>query len=260
MTINILFIADIVGKPGLDITSKLLGEILKKYKVEFCIANGENAASGKGLTRSLARQLFYLGVDVITTGNHIWDNKDGYPLLKDSMRVLRPLNYPPENVGMGSGVFQLKEGRKIGVLNLQGRTFMPPIDCPFRIGLPEVEKIREQTNIIIVDFHAEATAEKMALGWYLDGKVSAVIGTHTHVQTADERILPKGTAYITDVGMTGAFDSVIGLRKEVAIRRFLMQTPMRYEIAQENVRFCGVILSVDTNSGKATNIKRLMLP
>lgn len=258
--INVLFIADIVGRPGLDITSRLLGGLLEKYKINFCLANGENAAFGKGLTESIARQFFSLGINVITTGNHIWDKKEGSFLLKDNPRILRPLNYPPGNRGGGSVIFHMKDNKKIGVMNLQGRTFMSPVDCPFRIGLKEAKRLKQETNVIVIDFHAEATAEKMALAWYLDGKVSAIIGTHTHVQTADERVLPKGTAYITDVGMTGPHDSVLGLKKEIAIERFLLQTPVRYQPAEDNIKFCGAVISIDSSSGKATEIKRLMIP
>lgn len=258
--LNILFIADIVGKPGLDITSRLLSGLLEKHRIHFCLANGENAAFGKGLTESIARQFFSLGINVITTGNHIWDKREGSYLLKDNPRILRPLNYPPGNRGAGSVIFTLKDTKKIAIINLQGRTFMSPVDCPFRTGLKEAKRLKQETNVIIVDFHAEATAEKMALAWYLDGRVSAVIGTHTHVQTADERILPKGTAYITDVGMTGPHDSVLGLRKEIAIERFLLQIPVRYQPAQDNIRFCGVVISIDTDSGKAKEINRLMIP
>jgi metallophosphoesterase (TIGR00282 family) len=258
--IKILFIADIVGKPGLEIAAKLTPVLKDKYKIDFCIANGENGSDGKGLSEKIARHYFNFGIDVITSGNHIWDNKDIYGLLKTNGRILRPLNYPDGNYGAGSVIIETKEGLKIGVINLQGRTFMFSIDCPFKRGLDEVRKFKKETNIIIVDFHAEATAEKMAMGWYLDGKVSAVIGTHTHVPTADERILPLGTAYITDVGMTGPFDSVIGLKKELAIKRFRHQTPVRYKPAEDNLKFCGAVISIECESGKATHIERINLP
>jgi len=258
--INILFIADIVGKPGLEIASKLLPGILEKRNIAFCIANGENGCEGKGLTEKLARNYFNLGIDVITSGNHIWYNRDIYKMLKSDERIIRPLNYPSGNYGRGSTVIQKDGLPPIAVLNLQGRTYMFNIDCPFRTGLDEVKKLQKSAKIIIVDFHAEATAEKIAMGWYLDGKVSAVLGTHTHVPTADERILPEGTAYITDAGMTGPFDSVIGLKKEIAISRFLHQTPARYKPATENLRFCGVVVTVDTESGTADKIERLNLP
>ncbi len=258
--IRVLFIADIVGRPGLEIVSKLAPSLKERMRVDFCIANGENGCEGKGLTQKLAREYFALGIDLITSGNHIWDNRDIYEALNTNGRILRPANYPEGNHGKGATVVTLESGVKVGVVNLQGRTFMFNIDCPFRRGLSEVNRIRKQTNIILVDFHAEATAEKVAMGWYLDGKVSAVIGTHTHVPTADERILPGGTAYITDVGMTGPFDSVIGLKKEVAIKRFLHQTPVRFKPADGDLRFCAVLIEIDIATGHALNIERINLP
>jgi len=258
--LNILFVADIIGKPGLEIATKLIPGLKEKYKIDLCIANGENGCDGKGLTQAIARQYFTLGIDVITSGNHIWDNRDIYELLANNSRILRPLNYPESNHGIGSTIVETAAGVKVGVINLQGRTFMYSIDCPFKKGLNEARRMLKETNIIIVDFHAEATAEKMAMGWYLDGKVSAVIGTHTHVPTADERILTEGTAYITDVGMTGPFDSVIGLKKEIAIKRFLLQTPERYKPADSNLKLCAAVISVDPSTGKATGIERINLP
>lgn len=258
--IRILFIADIVGKPGLDITTQLLPGLRKKYKIDFCIANGENGAAGKGLTESLVKQYFSIGIDFITTGNHIWEKKQFHSYLATATHVIRPMNYPEGNIGKGYSIIKLNNDISIGVLNLQGRTFMYSINCPFRTARWAINKIKEETNIIIVDFHAEATAEKSALGWYLDGMVSALIGTHTHVQTADERILPNGTAYITDVGMTGAFDSVIGMQKEIAIQRFMQQTPRKYQIAEENLKICGAVISVDVATGKALSIERVMIP
>ncbi len=258
--LRVLFIADIVGKPGLEIITKLLPGLLEKHQIDFCIANGENGCEGKGLTAKLARKYYSAGIDVITSGNHIWYNWDIYDLLKTDPRIVRPSNYPDGNVGKGSTILDLEDGLKVAVLNLQGRTFMYPIECPFRKAMEEVRKLQKETNIIIIDFHAEASAEKIALGWYLDGKVSAVIGTHTHVPTADERVLPEGTAYITDAGMTGPFDSVIGLKKELAIKRFLHQTPVRYKPAEDNIRLCGVTLTIDRESGKAITIERLFVP
>ncbi|MFQ5638844.1 MAG: TIGR00282 family metallophosphoesterase [bacterium] len=258
--INILFIADIVGKSGLDIVSKITPSLKEKYRIDFCIANGENGCEGKGLTKRIAQDYFNLGIDIITSGNHIWDNRDIYEELNSSAKILRPLNYPDGNYGKGSTVVNLENGLKIGVVNLQGRTFMYSIDCPFKTGLSEIRRMQKETDIILVDFHAEATAEKCAMGWWLDGKVSAVIGTHTHVQTADERILPEGTAYITDVGMTGPFDSVIGMKKEVAIKRFLHQTPARFKMAEKNLRYCAVVVTVNCESGCSTKIQRINLP
>jgi len=259
-SLNVLFIADIVGKPGRDLTARLLPTLLRKYDVDFCIANGENATEGKGITPREFFELRQMGVDVITSGNHIWDRKEGHKLIGEEAALLRPLNYPPDNPGFGSNVYELRRGEKVGVINLQGRTFMYPIDCPFRLGKKEVERMRPQTPVIIVDFHAEATAEKQALFWHLDGLVSAVIGTHTHVQTADERVLPGGTAVITDVGMTGPIDSVIGLNRKVALRRFLLGTPQRYEIADENLRLNAALISIAAESGRALEIQRISLP
>ncbi len=256
----VLFIADIVGKPGLDVTSLYLPGLVKKYDVDLVIANGENAAAGKGMTETHAAQFHSVGIDVITSGNHIWDNYKVYKVFKDDPELLRPLNYPRGLAGKGYTIFTVKNGAKIAVVNLQGRTFMQTIDCPFQAANFHLERIRVETKNLIVDFHAEATAEKQAMGWFLDGKVSALIGTHTHVQTADERILPGGAAYITDVGMTGPHDSVIGMKKEISIRRFLMQTPHKYEIAENNVRFQGVVLEIEPTGGKAVSIERINLP
>ncbi len=258
--IQVLFIADIVGKPGLEIASKLVPGLRENHKIDFCIANGENGCNGKGLTQKIARHYFNLGIDVITSGNHIWYNRDIYEYLQNNERILRPLNYPDGNYGRGSTIIEIDEDIKIAVMNLQGRTFLYAIDCPFKRGLSEVRKLQKNTNIIIVDFHAEATAEKIAMGWYLDGKVSALVGTHTHIQTADERILPEGTAYITDVGMTGPMDSVLGLRKEIAINRFLHQTPIRYKTAEDELKLCAVVISIEKSTGKANKIQRINLP
>ncbi|MFQ5605073.1 MAG: TIGR00282 family metallophosphoesterase [bacterium] len=258
--VRILFIADIVGKPGLEIASKITPSVKEKYKIDFCIANGENGCNGKGLTQKIARNYFNVGIDVITSGNHIWYNKDIYEMLQNSDRILRPLNYPDGNYGHGSTIVEMTEGVKIAVVNLQGRTYLYSIDCPFRRGLAEVKRIQKFTKIIFVDFHAEATAEKVAMGWYLDGKVSALVGTHTHIQTADEKILPEGTAYITDAGMTGPYDSVLGMKKEIAINRFIRQTPSRYLTAENDLKFCAVVVSIAAETGKATSIERLSLP
>ncbi len=256
--INVLFIADIIGKPGLRIVQNSVLNIRDKYKIDFCIANGENGAAGKGLTEEIAQEYFKSGVDIITSGNHIFEKFNAHKLLNTNNKVIRPLNYPRGVIGKGSVVATLENNIQVAVINIQGRTFMFPIDCPFFSINEEIKKIRPITPIIIVDFHAEATAEKMAMGWYLNGKVSAVIGTHTHVQTADETILDKGTAYISDVGMTGPFDSVIGMKKEVALKRFLHHMPVRYQPADSNLKFNGVIIRIDTQTGKADKIERLV--
>ncbi|MFQ6031910.1 MAG: TIGR00282 family metallophosphoesterase [Candidatus Zixiibacteriota bacterium] len=256
---NILLIADIVGKPGRWAVSQVLPELKKTHQVDFTIANVENAAGGFGLTREIAQRIRHYGVDCLTSGNHIWDRKDILPYLNENSRILRPANYPPDVPGRGVGIFELSDDSKIGVINIQGKVYIKEIDCPFRIADREIEKIREQTKIIVVDLHAEATSEKMALGWHLDGKVSAVLGTHTHVQTADEVIFPQGTAYITDVGMTGAHDSVIGITKKDAIARFLTQIPRRFTLAKDDIKFCGALVKIDPDSGKATSIERIKI-
>lgn len=239
--------------------SEHIPALLKERQVDLVIANGENAAGGFGLTDNLVRKLHSYGVDVITSGNHIWDRKEFVPQLDRNERVLRPFNYPPGTPGHGSVVVESRSGHKVAVLCLQGRTSMPSTDCPFRLGHSEAERLRQETPIVFIDFHAEATAEKIALGWHLDGLVTAIIGTHTHVQTADERILPKGTAFLTDAGMTGPHDSVIGVRPEQAIRRFLTQVPTRFKPAEDGARFCGVLVDADPESGRATHIERLQI-
>lgn len=254
-TMNLLFVADIMGRPGRRAAAVLIPQLRKVYGVCLCIVNGENAAGGAGITEKIAQELYACGVDVITTGNHVWDQKEAVPYIQRATRLLRPANYPPEVGGIGSGMFETAEGGLVGVINLQGRTFMGALDCPFRVAEREIEKLG--TKVTVVDFHAEATSEKMAMGWYLDGRVSAVIGTHVHVQTADERILPKGTAYITDVGMTGPHDSVIGVECEVALKRFLTQMPVKFTPAKVNVKLCGVVLEVDEETGRARRIQRL---
>jgi len=257
--LNILLIADIVGKPGRWAVSQILPELKKIHQIDFTIANVENAAGGFGLTREIAQKIRHYGVDCLTSGNHIWDRKDIFPYLNETLRILRPANYPPDVPGRGTAIFDLENDFKIGVMNIQGKVYIKEIDCPFRIANREIEKIREQTKIIVVDLHAEATSEKIALGWYLDGKVSAVLGTHTHVQTADEMILPRGTAYITDVGMTGAHDSVIGINKEDAITRFLTQIPRRFTVAKNDIKLCGALIKIDPDSGKASSIERIKI-
>lgn len=257
---TLLFIADIIGRPGFDMLTTYLPSLRKKYDVDLCVANGENGIKGKGTTEELAKKYKSLGVDVITGGNHSWTFAPFRRYLNEADYVLRPANYPPEAPGKGSAIYQTVSGFSIGVLNLQGRTFMYPIDCPFKRGLEEIEQLRKKTRIILVDVHGEASAEKMALAWYFDGKVSAVIGTHTHVQTADERILPAGTAYITDAGMTGPNDSVIGLDVDVAIQRFISGIPEHYQVAHANNRLNGVVVEVDAESGHAQTITRINLP
>ena len=256
--INVLFIADIIGKPGLIIIKKVVKQLREQHQVDLCIANGENGSAGKGLTSSIAQEYFANGIDVITSGNHIFEKYGVHKLLNTNNKILRPLNYPFGVSGKGSFIATILNNIKIGVINIQGRTFMFPIDCPFRTVKEEINRMSQVTPIIIVDFHAEATAEKMAMGWYLNGRVSAVIGTHTHIQTADETILDKGTAYITDVGMTGPYNSVIGMKKEIAIKRFIQQLPERYQPADSGLKFAGVLITINAESGKAESIKRLL--
>ncbi len=257
---KILFIGDIVGKAGRQAIDGVLEKVIADHKIEFTVANGENAAGGMGITPSIAVEILDQGVDVVTSGNHIWAKKEIVPFLDEELRILRPANYPPKVPGRGSGIFHARNGQKLGVLNLEGRVFMKHLDCPFRVGEKEVELLREESNIILVDFHAEATSEKMAMGWFLDGKVSAVLGTHTHVQTSDERILDEGTAYMTDVGMTGPLDSVIGIRKEIALERLLTQIPWKFDVAKDEIELQGVVIDVDSKTGKAENIKRIRTP
>lgn len=256
---NILFIADIVGKPGRWAVSQLLPDLLRTHQIDFAIANVENAAGGFGLTREIAKKIHSYGVDCLTSGNHIWDRKDIYPYLDEDQRILRPANYPPDAPGRGAGIFESASGQKIAVLNIQGRVYIKEIDCPFRVAKEEIERLKGETNVLIMDLHAEATSEKVAMGRYLDGRVSAVLGSHTHVQTADETILPGGTAYITDVGMTGPHDSVIGVKTEDALARFLLQIPRRFTLANRDVKFSGVLVKVDPDTGKATDIERLRI-
>jgi len=257
---RVLFIGDIVGKPGRQAIRGVLEKTISDQRIEFTIANGENAAGGMGITPLIAIEILDQGVDVLTSGNHIWAKKEIFPFLNEESRLLRPANYPPQVPGRGSGVFQLRNGQKIGVLNLEGRVFMKHLDCPFRVGEKEIEILRKETKIIVVDFHAEATSEKMAMGWFLNGKVSALLGTHTHVQTSDERILDGGTAYITDVGMTGPLDSVIGIQKQVALERLLTQIPWKFDVATEENELQGVVLEIDRETGKAEDIQKIRVP
>jgi metallophosphoesterase (TIGR00282 family) len=254
---NILFIGDIVGKPGRRAVQELLPQIVSKFGIDCVIANCENAAAGFGVTRDIVDELFQSHIDVLTSGNHIWDKKDIKDFMKDFRTLLRPANYPEVTPGWGSVVIPTSADRPVGVINLGGRIFMQPIDCPFRTAERELEKIKEKAAIIIVDFHAEATSEKITMGWFLDGRVSAVLGTHTHVQTADEVILPHGTAYISDVGMTGPFDSVIGIKKEEILERFLTQIPNKFDVAKGDVRLQGVVLDIDETNGRSRGIERI---
>lgn len=251
----ILFVGDVIGRPGRRAVSTFLPGLVEKYSPSAVIGNGENAAGGIGLTDDVCDQM--LGYfNVITTGNHIWDKKGGIDRLENEPRLLRPANYPEVNPGRGTAVFESETGVKVGILNLQGRVFMEALECPFRTADKCLEEIHRETPIVVVDFHAEATSEKQALGWYLDGRVSALIGTHTHVQTADDKILPKGTAFISDVGMAGGYDSVIGIKKEQAVKRFLTSRPHRIEPAKGRLHLGAVAVEVDRRTGKALSFVR----
>ncbi|GAB7028495.1 TIGR00282 family metallophosphoesterase [Geotalea toluenoxydans] len=257
MPVKLLFLGDVVGKPGRQALSYELHRLVDRYLVDLVIANGENAAGGFGITEETAKDLFGCGIHMLTSGNHIWDKKDALSFIKKEEKLVRPANYPEGTPGQGSAIIRTAGGVKVAVLNLEGRVFMNNLDCPFRVADREIERLNVETPIIFVDFHAEATSEKAALGFYLDGRVSAVVGTHTHVQTSDERILPGGTAYMTDAGMCGAFDSVIGVRKEEAIERFLTQLPTKFEVAKKNIRLNAVVIEVNETSGKAISIERI---
>jgi len=256
---KILFIGDVVGKPGRKAVRELLPRIMADWAIDFVIANCENAASGFGVTRDILEELYENHIDVLTSGNHIWDKKEVMDYIGEYETLLRPANYPQEVPGHGSIIMPHPSGDYIGIVNLMGRVFMQPLECPFRTADEEIERLRKKTKSIIVDMHAEATSEKIALGWYLDGRVSAVIGTHTHVQTADDRILPGGTAYLTDAGMTGSFDSVIGIKKDLILDRFLTQLPNKFEVAKGDVRLQGVVLNIEETSGRSLSIERLSI-
>ena len=257
---RVLFLGDIFGKPGRRLVFEKLHGLIQEYRIDFCLANVENAAAGFGITPQITDDLLNSEIDVLTSGNHVWDKRAILPYLTHQPKLLRPHNYPKGVPGTGIYIGDTKCGVRVGVLNLQGRVFMATIDCPFTTGLAAIDFIRKQTSIIIVDFHAEATSEKQAFGWYVDGRVGAVLGTHTHVQTADERLLPKGTAYITDLGMTGPHDSVIGSVPDFALDRFLHQTPNRLEPAKGNLRICGAVIEIDESNGLARSIERINRP
>jgi len=262
--VKLLFIGDIVGEPGRRAVKQIVPQLRQRHELDVVIANGENSAGGSGITPKTAEEIFSAGVDIITSGDHLWDQKEVIALLENEKRFLRPLNYPPGTPGQGSAIFEIRNPKSeirsplaIAVLNLQGRTFMPVLENPFLLGRAEVERLRQTTNIIFVDLHAEATSEKISLARMLDGLVSAVIGTHTHVQTADEQIFPGGTAFLCDAGFTGPHESVLGREIEPVIRRFLTHQPQRFEVAKERVLLQGVLVEIDETSGKAVKIQRV---
>lgn len=257
---RILFVADVIGNPGRKTVKGLLRLVRNQTSADVVILNGENSAGGFGITPDIFRELVGTGVDVITTGNHVWDKKEILPLLDSEPHLLRPANYPPGNPGHGWAVIE-KDGTRLAVLNLQGRAFMPAIDDPFRAADALLAELADKADVFVVDFHAEATAEKQAFAYYLDGRVAAVVGTHTHVQTADERVLPKGTAAITDLGMTGGLDGVIGMKAEISIQRQILQARgERFQPADNDLHLQGAVVEIDTSTGRSVSIERLSVP
>lgn len=254
--LNILFIGDIVGNPGRKVAKEMIQKLKRERQIDFCIANGENSAGGSGITYVVAQELYKSGVDAITLGNHTWSKREITNFIDSDKCIVRPANYPEELPGRGCTVIANDKG-KIGVLNLMGRVYMDSIDCPFKAADRELIELKTQVKVILVDIHAEATSEKCALAWHLDGRVSCVLGTHTHVQTADERILPCGTAFISDAGMTGPYEGIIGVNRDIVINKFLTHMPNRFEIAQGSVQFNAVYLEVDEITGKTTKIERI---
>ncbi len=256
---NVLMVGDVFGDSGRTAVSKLLPRLRQEHAIDFCVVNVENSAGGFGVTPAMCRQFLEQGADVMTSGNHIWDKKEIVEYIVKENLLLRPANYPPGTPGTGSIV--VKAGpHKVAVLNMMGRVFLPLLDCPFRKADEEIPRLRQETPIIVVDMHCEATSESQAMGWYLDGRVSAVVGTHRHVQTADERLLPKGTAYITDLGLTGPTDSVIGVDPAIALQRFLTQMPNRFEPAKGPVALHGAVIRIDPETGRGLSIERVRVP
>jgi metallophosphoesterase (TIGR00282 family) len=257
--IRVLFIGDIVGEPGRKAIFRNLDRLKDELGLDLVIGNAENAAGGFGVTAEVARELFGLGIDVLTTGNHVWDKRETLDFIRDEKRLLRPANYPEGTPGSGSGVFATARGVRVGVVQVMGRVFMHPLDDPFRTAAREVAALKRETPIVIVDMHGEATSEKIAMGWHLDGSASAVLGTHTHVQTADERVLPGGTGYITDVGMTGPMDGVIGMKRDLVLSRFLTAVPKRLAVASGPALFAAVAVDLDPDTGRCSGISRVHL-
>ena len=256
---RILFVGDIFGKPGREIARKAIPALIERESLDFVIANVENSAAGFGVTGDIAETILSYGVDVMTSGNHVWDKKEVLDYIPREPRLLRPANFPAGAPGRGSYLGRTRSGEAIGVINVMGRIFMQPLEDPFAVVVREIEALRPKARVIIVDFHAEATSEKVAVGWYLDGRVSAVLGTHTHVQTADETVRPGGTAYLTDAGMTGAYEGVIGFARERIIEKFLAQTPRSFETAKRDIRLSGALVAVDEETGRATGIERIQV-
>ncbi|KEZ54321.1 TIGR00282 family metallophosphoesterase [Metabacillus indicus] len=255
---KLLFVGDVVGSPGRDMIKEYLPKLKKKFRPSLTIVNGENAAHGKGLTQKIYHELIQAGAQVITMGNHTWDKREIFEFIEEVPHLIRPANFPEGTPG--EGITYIKaDGKEVAVINLQGRTFLAPIDCPFKKADELIEEARKRTPIIFVDFHAEATSEKQAMGWYLDGKASAVVGTHTHVQTADERILDHGTAFITDVGMTGPYDGILGVEREAVIKRFLTNLPVRFEVTEGKAQLSAIVVDINDKTGKASKIERILI-
>lgn len=256
---KLLFIGDIVGSPGREMVTEYLPKLKEKYRPQVTVVNGENAAAGKGITEKIYKQFLQLGIQVITMGNHTWNKKEIMEFIDDAPYLIRPANFPENNPGKGIIYLNVNDV-EIAIINLQGRTYLEPNDDPFRKGDELIAEAKERTNVIVIDFHAEATSEKQAFAWYVDGRVSAVIGTHTHTQTADERILPNGTAFITDVGMTGSYDGILGVERESVINRFLTNMPVRFEVEKKGRKqLNGCIVHIDPTTGKATHIERILI-
>ncbi|MEA4892772.1 MAG: TIGR00282 family metallophosphoesterase [Peptococcaceae bacterium] len=255
---KILFIGDVVGRPGREILAAKLKNLIRAWQADMVIVNGENAAGGKGITPEVAKELYDLGVDVITMGNHTWDNRGIFQCIDSDPNLIRPANFPQGTPGRGYTLYEVRPGKKpVAVINLMGRVYMQPLDCPFACADQILKELAGVTPLIFVDFHAEVTSEKIAMGWYLDGRVTAVAGTHTHVQTADERVLPKGTAFITDTGMTGPRDSVLGVDPQIIIRKFTTQMPVRHELAGGQKILSGILVEAEENLGRASKIIRI---
>jgi hypothetical protein len=257
---RVLYIGDIVGEPGRKAVFRNLDRLRDERGIDLVIGNAENAAGGFGVTAEVARDLFDFGVDVLTTGNHVWDKREALDFIRSEKRLIRPANYPEGTPGAGSGVFSTAKGERLGIVQVMGRVFMAPLDCPFRTAEREVARLKRETPCVLVDVHAEATSEKIAMGWHLDGAASVVVGSHTHVQTADERVLPGGTGYLTDTGMTGPMNGVIGMKKDLVLARFLTGMPKRFAVASGPVVFSAVLAEIDAASGRCTAIERVYLP
>ncbi|NMD69551.1 TIGR00282 family metallophosphoesterase [Bacillus sp. DNRA2] len=256
---RILFVGDVVGSPGRDMVKEYVPKLKEKYRPTITIINGENAAGGRGITEAIYRSFLEVGAQAVTLGNHTWDNREIFEFIDKAKYLVRPANFPEEVPGKGITYLKINQD-EVAIINLQGRTFMPAIDCPFKKADELVEEARKRTPIIFVDFHAEATSEKQAIGWYLDGRISAVVGTHTHVQTADDRILPGGTAYISDVGMTGPYDGILGVEKDAVLKRFLTSLPSRFEVPKEGrTLLSAVMIDIDKKTGKAKKIERILI-